>query len=184
MISRPVQARPDLTRHGSPQRLSLHISEMAFLFPSLRSAVASSSNSSAASSSSSCRALLRPTFLVPPVVASSGTTATYGQSRGIKFAPKRTKHGMNAMKGRVPIHIGGSTKGTTLAYGGEYGIRATNGVRIKAKQLEAAYEALRRKMKPFKGVEIIMRVFPDRPVTAKVSCCRAIVSNHYVRLAC
>lgn len=144
---------------------------MSFLLPSLRSVAASSSVLTAAgssSSSSTCRALLRPSFLASPTFSPSAPTSVGGQSRGIKFAPKRTKHGMNAMKGRVPIHTGGSTKGTTLAYGGEYGIRATNGVRIKAKQLEAAYEALRRKMKAFKGVEIIMRVFPDRPVTAKV----------------
>ena len=139
---------------------------MSFLLSSLRSAAASSSSS--AGSSSSCRALLRPSSLAPPALSSSAPSSAVGQSRGIKFAPKRTKHGMNAFKGRVPIHTGGSTKGTTLAYGGEFGIRATNGVRVKAKQLEAAYESLRRKLKPFKGVEIIMRVFPDRPVTAKV----------------
>lgn len=103
-----------------------------------------------------------------PVPSSSSSSASLPQTRGIKFAPKRTRHGQSAFKGRVPIHVGGATKGTTLAFGGEYGMRSTNGVRIKAKQLEAAFESIRRKMKPFKGVEIIMRVFPDRPVTAKV----------------
>lgn len=120
-------------------------------------------------------------FLVPTSVRSlssslrnlclpvpSSSSSALPQTRGIKFAPKRTRHGQSAFKGRVPIHVGGATKGTTLAFGGEYGMRSTNGVRIKAKQLEAAFESIRRKMKPFKGVEIIMRVFPDRPVTAKV----------------
>lgn len=93
------------------------------------------------------------------------------QTRGIKFAPKRSSSS-KTMKGRIPIRIGGSTRGTTLAFGGEYGIRAKSGVRLRAKQLEAAYEALRRKLKPFKGVEIMMRVFPDRPIAVKV-CFRA-----------
>ena len=58
--------------------------------------------------------------------------------------------------------------GTTLAYG-EWGIRVKgNGMRITAKQLKSADEALRRKLKPIKGAKVYMRVFPDIPVCIKV----------------
>ena len=68
----------------------------------------------------------------------------------------------------LPIPVGGSTKGTTLAYG-EWGIRVKgNGMRITAKQLKSADEALRRKIKPIKGAKVYMRVFPDIPVCIKV----------------
>ena len=71
-------------------------------------------------------------------------------------------------KGRLPIPIGGSTKGTTLAFG-EWGIRVKGmGVRMTAKQLMAAEEVLKRKMKVIKGAKIWMRVFPDIPVCIKV----------------
>lgn len=72
------------------------------------------------------------------------------------------------MKSRVPIRTGGSTKGTTLTHGGEFGMRALKGARLTAKQLESAYNVLKRKTKTNKGVQIIMRVFPDRPVCVKV----------------
>ncbi|CED83581.1 mitochondrial ribosomal protein l16 [Phaffia rhodozyma] len=88
------------------------------------------------------------------------------QTRGIKFAPKRTKT-TKTMKGRIPIRTGGSTRGTTLAFGGEFGIRVKMGIRLRAKQLEAMHDTLRKKLKPYKGAEIIMRVFPDRPIAVK-----------------
>lgn len=78
----------------------------------------------------------------------------------------------------LPIPVGGSTKGTTLSYG-EWGIRVKgNGMRITAKQLKSADEALRRKLKPIKGAKVYMRVFPDIPVCIKV---RSLV---VVELAC
>lgn len=53
-------------------------------------------------------------------------------------------------KGRVPIPIGGSTKGTTLTYG-EWAIRIKgNGARLGAKQLSTAQEVIK-KLKMFKG---------------------------------
>jgi ribosomal protein L16/L10AE len=72
-------------------------------------------------------------------------------------------------KGRIPIPVGGSTKGTTLAFG-EWGIRIKgNGVRFSAKQLLAAEEVLKRKMKVIKGAKVYLRVFTDIPVCIKVS---------------
>ena len=71
-------------------------------------------------------------------------------------------------KGRVPIPIGGSIKGTTLAYG-EWGIRIKGqGVRLTAKQLTTAEEVIKRKIKVIKGAKVYLRVFPDIPVCIKV----------------
>lgn len=72
------------------------------------------------------------------------------------------------MKARVPIRTGGSSKGSTITHGGEFGMRAKKGHRLTAKQLEGCYNILKRKIKIHKGAEIIMRVFPDRPVCVKV----------------
>ncbi|KAF5318441.1 hypothetical protein D9619_010689 [Psilocybe cf. subviscida] len=70
-------------------------------------------------------------------------------------------------KGRVPIPIGGSTKGTTLAYG-EWGIRIKgNGARLTAKQLTTAREVILKKLKILKGSKVYLRVFPDIPVCIK-----------------
>ncbi len=71
-------------------------------------------------------------------------------------------------KGIIPIPTGGSVKGTTLAFG-DYGIRIKgNGMRISARQLVAAEDVLKRKLKTIKGVKVYMRVFPDIPVCVKV----------------
>lgn len=82
------------------------------------------------------------------------------------LTPRRTKY-RKAHKGRVPIHTGGSTAGTTLEHG-EYGIRVKEAVRLSAKQLHSASEALRRGIKPIKGARLYTRVFPDIPVCIKV----------------
>jgi hypothetical protein len=86
-----------------------------------------------------------------------------------QLAPKQVKHAKRH-KGRVPIPTGGSTKGTTLAYG-EWGIRIKgNGARLSAKQLSTAQEVIIKKMKILKGSKVYLRVFPDIPVCIKVSC--------------
>lgn len=83
------------------------------------------------------------------------------------LAPKQVKHAKRH-KGRVPIPIGGSTKGTTLAYG-EWGIRIKgNGARLSAKQLSTAQEVIIKKLKILKGSKVYLRVFPDIPVCIKV----------------
>ncbi|KAJ6590521.1 mitochondrial 54S ribosomal protein YmL47 [Mycena vulgaris] len=82
------------------------------------------------------------------------------------LAPRQVKH-IKRHKGRVPIPIGGSIKGTTLAYG-EWGIRIMgNGARLTAKQLETAEDVIKKKLKVIKGVKIYLRVFPDIPVCIK-----------------
>ena len=84
-----------------------------------------------------------------------------------QLAPRRVTH-IKRHKGTIPIPIGGSTKGTTLAYG-DWGIRIKGqGVRITAKQLTTAEEVIKRKIKPVKGSKVYMRVFPDIPVCIKV----------------
>ncbi|KAG9043746.1 mitochondrial ribosomal large subunit component [Tulasnella sp. UAMH 9824] len=83
-----------------------------------------------------------------------------------KFAPTFVRH-PRVHKGRAPVPTGGSIKGTTLNFG-EYGIRIkSEGMRISAKQLQAAETALKRKLKPLKGSKVWMRVFPDMPVCVK-----------------
>jgi ribosomal protein L16 len=82
-----------------------------------------------------------------------------------EFAPRRTKY-RKAHKGRVPVRIGGSTKGNTLAFG-SFGLRVKDGVRLSSAQLTAAHTAIKRKIKVIKGSQVWMRVFPDIPVTSK-----------------
>ncbi|EED78636.1 candidate mitochondrial ribosomal protein L16 [Postia placenta Mad-698-R] len=85
-----------------------------------------------------------------------------------QLAPKRVKY-LRRHKGVVPIPTGGSIKGTTLAFG-DWGIRIKeNGKRLTAKQLTAAEEVIKRKIKPIKGAKVFMRVFPDIPVCIKAS---------------
>lgn len=81
------------------------------------------------------------------------------------FSPKRTKY-RKAHKGKIPIPIGGSTKGTTVEFG-EYGLRVKEGVRLTGRQLTSVHNALKRKLKPIKGYQMWMRVFPDIPVSSK-----------------
>jgi ribosomal protein L16 len=85
-----------------------------------------------------------------------------------QLAPRKVKH-IKRHKGRIPIPIGGSIKGTTLAFG-EWGIRIKgNGARFSAKQLTTAEEVIKRKIKIIKGCKVYRRVFPDIPVCVKVS---------------
>ncbi|KAK6904674.1 ribosomal protein L16 [Kwoniella mangroviensis CBS 10435] len=84
-----------------------------------------------------------------------------------QLAPKRTKY-KKAAKGApgTQIPIGGSLKGTTLHHG-TYGLRACSSVRISAAQLSSCQMAVRRKIKPVKGAQMYLRVFPDIPVCVK-----------------
>ncbi|CAO3612336.1 unnamed protein product [Mucor hiemalis] len=81
------------------------------------------------------------------------------------FSPKRTKY-RKAHKGKIPIPTGGSTKGTTVEFG-DYGLRVKEGARLTGRQLTAVHNALKRKIKPVKGSQLWMRVFPDIPVSSK-----------------
>lgn len=99
-----------------------------------------------------------------PTALSPLSLFTRGRSQ---LAPRQVQH-IKRHKGRIPIPIGGSTKGTTLAYG-EWGIRIKgDGVRLSAKQLTTAEEVIKKKIKVIKGTKVYLRVFPDIPVCIKV----------------
>src|SRR6266550_2121708 len=124
--------------------------------------------SSLSRSVSIARSFLRigkPTF--QPVQTALGPLSLFSRAR-TQLAPRQVKH-LKRHKGRIPIPIGGSTKGRTLAYG-EYGIRIKgNGHRLTAKQLATAEEVLKRKARALKGLKVFLRVFPDIPVCIKVN---------------
>ncbi|GAA5987633.1 hypothetical protein JCM10908_007145 [Rhodotorula pacifica] len=116
-----------------------------------RLAVSSSSRCLPSTSTASHTALFQPTQLL--------------QVRNKSLVPRRTKY-RKAHKGRTPLALGGSTKGTTLEWG-DYGLRVNEAVRLSAKHLEVAEAALKRGLKPIRGSKVYMRVFPDIPVCIK-----------------
>jgi len=74
--------------------------------------------------------------------------------------PKRVKH-RKQMKGRM---TGAAGRGATLAFG-EYGLQATECCWLDSRQIEAARIAMTRYIK--RGGKIWIRIFPDKPLTAK-----------------
>jgi large subunit ribosomal protein L16 len=76
------------------------------------------------------------------------------------LAPSRTKY-RKQHRGRMK---GAAQRGNTLAFG-EYGLQALEPCWMEARQIEAARIALTRFMK--RGGKVWIRVFPDKPVTAK-----------------
>lgn len=81
-----------------------------------------------------------------------------------KFGPSLVK----AHKGRVPVRIGGSTKGSTVVYG-DYGIRlATEGTRITQAQLKEADNILTRYVRKVGGdTRLYPRLVVNIPVFVK-----------------
>src|SRR6201998_3657047 len=74
--------------------------------------------------------------------------------------PKRTKHRkMRKMKMK-----GTAKRGDQLALG-SFGIKATQGCWVTARQIEAARVALTRAMK--REGQVWIRIFPDKPITKK-----------------
>ena len=74
--------------------------------------------------------------------------------------PKKVKfrrHHRGRMKGKA-------TAGNTLLYG-EYGLQALEPAWISSRQIEAARIAITRYVK--RGGKVWIRIFPDKPVTAK-----------------
>src|SRR6266545_539208 len=107
----------------------------------------------------------QPSSTIQHVPTTLSPLSLFTRGRG-QLAPKQVKHAKRH-KGRVPIPIGGSTKGTTLAYG-DWGIRIKgNGARLRAKQLTTAQEVIIKKLKILKGAKVYLRVFPDIPVCIK-----------------
>ena len=81
--------------------------------------------------------------------------------------PKKVKHRKwqtgrkNADKISRP-----DTRGTTLAFG-SFGLKAQTAARVRSNQIEAARRALSRSVT--KSGKVWVRVFPDRPYTAKAA---------------
>jgi large subunit ribosomal protein L16 len=76
------------------------------------------------------------------------------------LAPSRTKY-RRQHRGRMK---GEATRGSTLSFG-EFGLQALEPCWMEARQIEAARIALTRFMK--RGGKVWIRVFPDKPITAK-----------------
>ncbi|EKE04197.1 MAG: 50S ribosomal protein L16 [uncultured bacterium] len=74
--------------------------------------------------------------------------------------PKRTKY-RKQMRGRM---TGTETRGAALEYG-DYGIQSMEPAWINSRQIEAARRAMTRSIK--RGGQVWIRIFPDKPVTAK-----------------
>ena len=74
--------------------------------------------------------------------------------------PKRVKH-RKQFRGSM---AGKATRGNTIAYG-EYGIVALEPCWIRSNQIEAARVAMTRFIK--RGGQVWIKIFPDKPVTAK-----------------
>lgn len=74
--------------------------------------------------------------------------------------PKRTKY-RKQMKGR---NRGKSLRGSSLAFG-DIGIKALEHGRIDSRQIESARIAMTRHVK--RAGKVWIRVFPDKPLTAK-----------------
>jgi large subunit ribosomal protein L16 len=78
--------------------------------------------------------------------------------------PKKVKFRKWQTARRNPNRVGSSTRGSTLAFG-SFGLKATTSHRIKSNQLESARKAMSRTVS--KVGRMWIRVFPDRPFTAK-----------------
>src|SRR3954463_2704938 len=76
------------------------------------------------------------------------------------LAPSRTKY-RRQHRGRMK---GAAQRGNTLAFG-QFGLQALEPCWMEARQIEAARIALTRFMK--RGGKVWIRVFPDKPITAK-----------------
>lgn len=76
------------------------------------------------------------------------------------LAPSRTKY-RRQHRGRMK---GKAIRGSTLSFG-EFGLQALEPCWMEARQIEAARIALTRFMK--RGGKVWIRVFPDKPITAK-----------------
>src|SRR5512137_727710 len=74
--------------------------------------------------------------------------------------PRRVKH-RKVMRGRMS----GLAKGGTAVTFGEFGLATLEPAWITSRQIEAARRAMTRSVK--RGGKVWIRVFPDKPVTAK-----------------
>ncbi|BGP25292.1 54S ribosomal protein l16 [Rhodotorula toruloides] len=131
---------------------------MTSLFTGARTLAASFGRLSLAASSST---------LLAPAKASNALFQPRNvlQVRNKALMPRRVKH-RKAAKGRVPLALGGSIKGTVLEHG-DYGLRANQATRLTAKHLEVCEATLKKALKPIRGCQVWLRLFPDIPVCIK-----------------
>jgi len=80
--------------------------------------------------------------------------------------PKKVKFRKWQTARKNPKKVGVETRGVKLAFG-SYGIKAQTGDRISSNQIEAARRVISRTMS--KTGKIWIRIFPDRPYTAKAA---------------
>ena len=80
--------------------------------------------------------------------------------------PKKVKFRKWQTQRRNKNAITPDTRGTKLAFG-SYGIKSTSQARVKSKQIESARKALSRALT--KTGKYWIRIFPDRPYTAKAA---------------
>nr|YP_010338155.1 ribosomal protein L16 [Erythrolobus coxiae]UNJ17740.1 ribosomal protein L16 [Erythrolobus coxiae] len=78
------------------------------------------------------------------------------------LSPKRTKF-RKQQRGRLK---GSASKGNTIAFG-EYALQATEPVWLTSRQIEATRRTITRYVK--RGGKLWIRVFPDKPVTARAA---------------
>ena len=80
--------------------------------------------------------------------------------------PKKVKHRKWQRRRTTPAKAGTATRGTNVNFG-SHGLKATSYARITSNQIEAARKAIRRNLS--KTGRVWIRVFPDRPYTAKAA---------------
>lgn len=80
--------------------------------------------------------------------------------------PKKVKYRKWQRARRNMDALGVSGRGTTVSYG-SYGVKATSYARVNSQQIEAARRVIKRSIGKFGRMWI--RIFPDRPYTAKAA---------------
>jgi len=80
------------------------------------------------------------------------------------LVPKKVKYRKWHTMRKNPLKVGVASRGTTVAFG-SFGLKATEAVRIRSNQLEAARKVLSRTIG--KTGKLWIRVFPDMPYTSK-----------------
>lgn len=80
------------------------------------------------------------------------------------LVPKKVKHRKWHTNRINPDKISADTRGTTLAFG-SFGLKAETSHRVTSNQIESARKAMTRSLT--KVGKVWIRVFPDRPYTAK-----------------
>ncbi|MFT7557485.1 MAG: large subunit ribosomal protein L16 [Planctomycetota bacterium] len=80
--------------------------------------------------------------------------------------PKKVKHRKWQTGRKHPDKIGNASRGTELIFG-SYALKATSVARVKSNQIEAARKVVSRTLGKIGRYWI--RIFPDRPYTAKAA---------------